>query len=110
MMSVRRYVVHPNYDEATDEYDVGLIFLEESTSFDIAFPRINDDASRPARGSFARVMGWGDTNERDDRKVVSEDLVVADLEVHTLVRQLPPCPSNRQRNPKSNLVQAQLEI
>ena len=57
MMSVRRYVVHPNYDEATDEYDVGLIFLEESTSFDIAFPRINDEASRPAPGSFARVMG-----------------------------------------------------
>ena len=73
-------VEHPNYNENTDEYDMGLLFLEASTMMDITYPTLNNDANYPSVGTTTHVMGWGDTDAGTNQKV-SDHLLIVDLEV-----------------------------
>lgn len=79
-MRVSKAVGHPQYDENTDQFDIGLLFLENSTPLNISFPRLNQNNSLPALGSVTHVMGWGDMVEGDEQEV-SDELMAADLEV-----------------------------
>ena len=73
-------VEHPNYNDNTDEYDMGLLFLEASTMMDITYPTLNNDDNYPSVGTTTHVMGWGDTDAGTNQKV-SDHLLIVDLEV-----------------------------
>ena len=79
-MRVRKAVKHPKYNDSTDEYDIGLLFLENSTTLDISLPSLNNDNSFPAPSSTTHVMGWGDTDEGNDQ-IMSDELMIVDLQV-----------------------------
>ena len=71
---------HPKYNDNTDEYDIGLLFLENSTAIDISLPFLNYDNLFPEPGSTAHSMGWGDTDAGDNLEFPDE-LMVVDLHV-----------------------------
>jgi len=52
-------VAHPSYNFGTNENDIALLFLEESTALDITLPRLNNNNDFPSSGSTTFVMGWG---------------------------------------------------
>ncbi len=80
-VTVSKSIIHPSYDEITDQYDVGLVILDTASSLSFPLPTLNNNNLYPVVGSEAHVMGWGDTDDADDRKVVSDDLMIVDLEV-----------------------------
>jgi len=79
-ISVRKIIQHPNYNENTDEYDLGLVILDESTTLNISPIGLNEDDSFPEPGDSVRTMGWGDTDPGDGQ-TLSDDLLVTDVEV-----------------------------
>mmetsp|Transcript_26238 Transcript_26238/g.54805 ORF Transcript_26238/g.54805 Transcript_26238/m.54805 type:complete len:176 (-) Transcript_26238:2025-2552(-) len=78
---VAKEIIHPKYDSITDEYDIGLLVLKQSTSNAIPLPQLNNDNAFPTPGSTGHVMGWGDMDDNANRKVVSDALMIVDLEV-----------------------------
>lgn len=70
---------HPDYNDGTNQYDLALLFLEDSTTLDIALPRLNKDDDFPSPGSRTHVMGWGNT--RNSGYSVSDELMRVGLEV-----------------------------
>ena len=50
------------YDDSTDQYDVGLLFLTAPTLQSIQFPKLNMDSAFPVVGAKTYVLGWGDTD------------------------------------------------
>ena len=80
-INVSKSIQHPKYNENTDEYDIGLLFLDRPISYDdIEFPILNKDNNYPAAGRTAHTMGWGDIIASDAQQV-SETLMITDLEV-----------------------------
>jgi secreted trypsin-like serine protease len=70
-------VAHPSYDAGTNENDVALLFLGESTTLDISLPRLNNNNDFPSSGSTTFVMGWGVTDDGS----VADSLMRVDLAV-----------------------------
>jgi hypothetical protein len=70
-------MAHPGYDAATNENDIALLFLAESTTLDISLPRLNNNNGFPSLGSTTFVMGWG---KLDDGSV-ADVLMRVDLAV-----------------------------
>lgn len=81
-INVIESVQHDDYDSITDGYDVGLLFLESSTTLDVTFPILNTDNDLPYQGATTYAMGWGDTDVATYEKV-SESLMIVDLKVIT---------------------------
>ena len=80
-INVSKSIQHPEYNENTDEFDMGILFLERPISFDdIEFPILNNDNAIPQVGETTHVMGWGDVIAGDAQQV-SERLMITDLEV-----------------------------
>lgn len=77
---VKKTVQHPQYNKNTDAYDLGLVFLSQSTTLDIPLIRLNDDDSYPDPGTTTFTMGWGDTDPGETQRL-SNDLLVVDVEV-----------------------------
>ena len=82
-VQVANDVVHPNYDESTDENDFALVFLKRPTTASVPLVNLNRDGSFPTAGATAYTMGWGDTIQADDKQKISDVLMVVDLEVIT---------------------------
>mmetsp|Transcript_16593 Transcript_16593/g.29947 ORF Transcript_16593/g.29947 Transcript_16593/m.29947 type:complete len:578 (+) Transcript_16593:299-2032(+) len=82
LVGARRVVKHPNYSSSTDEYDMALVFLKESISFDIPLVRVNDESSYPSKGTTVVAMGWGDMDSGDNQRL-PDNLREVDLEVIT---------------------------
>jgi secreted trypsin-like serine protease len=80
-INVIESVQHDDYDSITDGYDVGLLFLESSTTLE-TFPILNTDNDLPYQGATTYAMGWGDTDVATYEKV-SESLMIVDLKVIT---------------------------
>jgi len=67
-INVSKLIQHPKYNENTDEFDIGLLFLENPTTYDdIEFPILNSDMAIPQVGETTHVMGWGDISPTDFR-------------------------------------------
>ncbi len=79
---VIKSVQHGNYNSITDGYDVGLLFLESSTTLDVTFPILNTDNELPYQGATTYAMGWGDTDVVTYEQV-SDWLMIVDLKVIT---------------------------
>ena len=79
-ISVKKTVQHPSYNKNTDAYDLGLVFLSQSTTLNVPLIRLNDDDSYPAEGSTTYTMGWGDTDPGENQRL-SADLLVTNVRV-----------------------------
>jgi len=80
LIGTRRVVKHPKYSSSTDEYDMALVFLKESTSLDMPLVRVNDESSYPSKGAIVVAMGWGDMDGGDNQRL-PDNLREVDLEV-----------------------------
>jgi len=58
----RRVIVHPDYDDDNDAYDIALVFLSNSVDEDVDYLRVNTDDNFPKEGAQVVSMGWGDTD------------------------------------------------
>jgi len=80
-INVKTSIQHPKYNENTDEFDIGLLFLDRPTAYDdIDFPILNKDNNYPAAGRTAHAMGWGDIIAGEAQQT-SDTLMITDLEV-----------------------------
>lgn len=77
--NARKKKLHPDYNTATDDYDMGLIFLDTPTTYDIPYPQLNKNDSYPEAGVTAYTMGWGATSFGDGG--ISAELLIVDLPV-----------------------------
>lgn len=76
VIPMKREVPHPNYDTYSTDNDFMLVFLEEAvTSNNVDLVTVNSQPSAPSVGQAVRVMGWGDTDIRDDYSEQSDVLM-----------------------------------
>lgn len=80
LIKTRRVLVHPDYDDKSDKFDMALVFLEEPTRFDIDLVQVNDNNNIPATGAKAMVTGWGDMDAGDSTKLPDE-LMAVELDI-----------------------------
>ena len=75
----RKVVVHPDFKDGLPlEYDVALMFLEESTTLDdVPLVGVNDDDSFPDEDTMGVAMGWGVTESGE----TTQQLMEVELEV-----------------------------
>ena len=62
VIGMKEIILHPKWDPSTNEFDIALVLLNESTTLDVSFVELNADASYPIVGDISRVMGWGTTS------------------------------------------------
>ena len=79
IINARKEKLHPDYNTATDAYDMGLIFLDTPTTYDIPYPQLNKNNSYPEAGVTSYTMGWGATSFGGDG--ISAELLIVDLPV-----------------------------
>jgi hypothetical protein len=70
-------VAHPSYDSGTNGYDFALLFLEESTTLDVALLHLNNNNDFPPPESRTHVLGWGVTDDGS----LADELLRVDLAV-----------------------------
>lgn len=69
-VDVKRYVVHPEYDENSLEFDIAVLFLLDPlvlngrTMQPVALPTANDKLSD---GTMVKVSGWGVTHQYNSK-------------------------------------------
>jgi len=78
-IAVASALKHPKYNTNNDNYDIALVFLRESTSHDIAMPKLNRDSSFPSAGRKAVTMGWGKTDANTES--LPDELLAVELDV-----------------------------
>ena len=82
IIPMQEEIIHPDWNQFTDEYDFALVVLEYPTDVESAsLVSINSDSSLPKDKSYVRTMGWGDTTMDDETKEPSEALMAVDVEV-----------------------------
>lgn len=72
---------HPNYKSSTDEYDFALLYLSRPTTANVKLVKLNKQGNFPPVGATAYTMGWGDTEQKDDKMSFPDELQVVALEV-----------------------------
>jgi len=72
---------HPNYKSSTDENDFALLYLVRPTTANVKLVKLNNQANFPPVGATAFTMGWGDTDARDDKMTLPDELRVVALQV-----------------------------
>jgi len=69
-ITIRKELPHPRYNEkTTSDNDFMLVFLDSAVAaanMNIVPVKLNSDPSFPAVGQYAKSMGWGDIDLRDD--------------------------------------------
>merc|ERR1719401_1977309 len=81
VLEMEQEVPHPSYDASTSDNDFMLVYLRSpaDASYDVISP--NPSANAPSTGSSVTVMGWGDTDMREEVTKMSDQLMEADVEV-----------------------------
>mmetsp|Transcript_7700 Transcript_7700/g.15981 ORF Transcript_7700/g.15981 Transcript_7700/m.15981 type:complete len:656 (-) Transcript_7700:106-2073(-) len=77
-------IKHPQYDDATTEFDFNLVVLEKEVDLaahGVTLMSINSDGSVPSVGQEVTVMGWGDTVAADDVQLLSTLLMEVTVKV-----------------------------
>ena len=68
-ITIRKELPHPRYNEkTTSDNGFMLLFLDSAAAanMNIVPVKLNSDPSYPAVGQYAKSMGWGDIDLRDD--------------------------------------------
>lgn len=82
-IEMRNELPHPNYDSYTTDNDFMLVFLNEDANLNsnVGLVSLNSDSNFPSVSSSATVMGWGDTDIRDNYSTLSDVLNKVDVNV-----------------------------
>lgn len=80
LIAAKWQVQHPSYNKATDENDIALLVLERPVETAVSLVTLNSDASYPAPGDVAHVMGWGNTDSGSSTNLPDE-MQMVDVEV-----------------------------
>jgi len=59
-ISVVDIIIHPDYDAVTSDSDIALLLLDRPVGMP-AIDLVADDTSQADQGTFATILGWGDT-------------------------------------------------
>jgi len=64
VISMKKEIKHPNYDEWTTDNDYMLVVLSRPATLnsDVSLVKLNSNNSHPSVGDGVTVMGWGDTD------------------------------------------------
>jgi len=83
-IGITRQLPHPKYNARKTDMDFMLVFLKSAATLngDIDTVKLNDDSSAPKVGTEVTVMGWGDTDIRDDVSKLSD--VLMEVQVNTI--------------------------
>lgn len=83
VISMRTERPHPQYDEYSTNNDFMLVFLRKPAKInqDVKLVKLNRDPNTPDVGDTTTVMGWGDTDIRDNVSKLSDVLMKADVRV-----------------------------
>jgi len=86
VIGMKRELPHPNYNARSTDNDFMLVFLDEAASTNnVDLVTLNSDSSVPSVGEEVTVMGWGDTDIRDDVSELSD--VLMNVKVNTISNQ-----------------------
>lgn len=73
---------HPNYSAKSTDNDFMLVFLNSATTAsNVDLVSLNTASSVPSVGQSVTVMGWGDTDIRDDVSELSDALMNVNVKV-----------------------------
>jgi trypsin len=83
VIGITKQVPHPKYNDRTTDNDYMLVYLKSPATLngDVATVKLNDDSSTPSVGNGVTVMGWGDTDIRDDVSKLSDVLMKVQVKV-----------------------------
>jgi len=82
VIGMKNEVPHPDYNSGTTDSDFMLVFLDSAvTATNVDLVKLNKDSNVPSIGSSVTVMGWGDTDIRDDVSKLSDVLMNVDVNV-----------------------------
>jgi trypsin len=83
VIGITKQLPHPNYDDSTTDNDFMLVFLRSAATLngDVDLVTLNGDSNVPNVGDSVTVMGWGDTNIRDDVSTLSHVLMKVQVNV-----------------------------
>lgn len=81
VVSMKREIIHPNYNTQTDENDFALVFLSRPTTANVKLVKVNKNNGFPSAGATATVTGWGDTDQKDDKQTLPDALEVVNVKV-----------------------------
>lgn len=76
VIPIKEQLPHPNYDPYFTDNDFMLVFLSRGTTANVDLVKLNDDPSVPNVGRGVTVMGWGDTDIRDDVPAALSDVLM----------------------------------
>jgi len=82
VIGMKNEVPHPDYNSGTTDNDFMLVFLDSAvTATNVDLVKLNKESNVPSIGSSVTVMGWGDTDIRDDVSKLSDVLMNVDVNV-----------------------------
>jgi trypsin len=80
-ISMKKEFPYPQYNDKTTDGDWMLVLLEDSTSQNIPFIKINYDQAKPYPDQEVVVMGWGDTTSDDTTTELANQLMSVTVNV-----------------------------
>lgn len=75
-IGITKQLPHPDYNDRSTDMDFMLVFLKSAATLngEVDTVTLNDDSSTPNVGNRVTVMGWGDTDIRDNVSKLSDVL------------------------------------
>mmetsp|Transcript_5285 Transcript_5285/g.9706 ORF Transcript_5285/g.9706 Transcript_5285/m.9706 type:complete len:441 (-) Transcript_5285:67-1389(-) len=82
-IAMKKEVPHPRYNDKTTDFDLMLLFLQSAAKLngEVGLVKLNDDSSAPSVNDKMTVMGWGDTDIRDNVSKLSDELMEVQVNV-----------------------------
>mmetsp|Transcript_19892 Transcript_19892/g.32224 ORF Transcript_19892/g.32224 Transcript_19892/m.32224 type:complete len:357 (+) Transcript_19892:175-1245(+) len=84
VIPIKKQFPHPNYKESNTDNDFMLVFLKRAANTNaknVKLVKLNKQNSIPKTGSRVTVMGWGDTDIRDQVSDLSDALMKVQVNV-----------------------------
>ena len=81
VIPMKRELPHPQYGRKSTDNDFMLVFLNEPTTENVDLVTLNSDSSVPNIEQVVTVMGWGDTDVRDNVATQSDVLMNVQVKV-----------------------------
>jgi len=81
VIPINKQQPHPEYNDKNTDNDFMLVFLTRPISVNVELVKLNVSPSVPSVGDRVTVMGWGDTDIRDDVSTLSDVLMKVSVKV-----------------------------